>query len=152
MSNPVVPENKRIKKIIATNRKARFNYSIEDTIQAGLVLHGSEVKSLRTKNVDFSDAYAHIDNGECILIGLHLTTYDKTHIEIPEPSRDRKLLLSKREIAKLQVLVSRSGYTIVPLELYFLGSFAKVLLGVGKGKTHGDKRQALKEKALKREE
>ncbi len=145
-------DKKPVKILVAHNAKARFDYAVEDSLWAGIVLKGSEAKSFRQKTVNISGAYAHIDNnGECWISGLHITTYNKTNTDIPEPLRERKLLLSKREIAKLQIMISRAGYTLIPLEISFIDKWAKVLLGVCKGKNHKDKREALKEKAIKRE-
>jgi len=137
--------------MVATNRKAFHEYLIEDKIEAGIELKGSEVKSLRTKNVQFADCYARVYDDECWLIGLQLNTYDKAHVQVPDTTRRRKLLLNRREIDKLRARTEKSGHTLVPLEIYFFGPWAKVLLGVGKGKTHGDKRQALKAAEVRRD-
>lgn len=142
---------KNDKKQIAYNRKAKFDYIVEETIQAGIELLGCEVKSLRLNKVSFSDSYAHIENGQCFLSNLHISTYDKTRTDIPDQTRDRRLLLSKKEISKLNTLINRNRMTLIPIEIYFLGPWAKVLLGVCKGKTYGDKRNDLKEKAIKRD-
>ncbi|HEY3322967.1 MAG TPA: SsrA-binding protein SmpB [Planctomycetota bacterium] len=144
-------EKKPFRRNVATNKKAFHDYLIEEKVEAGLVLHGSEVKSLRTRGVAFADCYARVDNGECWLMGLQLNTYDKTHIQVPDPVRKRKLLLSKREIERLRGKTQIAGRTIVPLEIYFKGSWAKVLLGVAKGKTYGDKRASLREAEVRRE-
>ncbi|HYG73841.1 MAG TPA: SsrA-binding protein SmpB [Planctomycetota bacterium] len=142
---------KPFKQIVATNRKAYHDYLITDKIEAGLELKGSEVKSLRTKNVQFADCYARVYDNECWLIGLQLNTYEKTHVQVPDPTRRRKLLLHRREIDKLRAKTEKSGHTLVPLEIYFHGPWAKVLLGLGKGKTHGDKRAALKAAEVRRD-
>ncbi|MBE7465943.1 MAG: SsrA-binding protein SmpB [Planctomycetes bacterium] len=144
-------EKKEYFKVVATNRRARFDYHIEESIEAGLELYGSEVKSLRAGKVDFADSYARIYEGQAWLVGLRITPYEKAFVEVPLADRRRKLLLARREIDKLQQKTERSGYTIVPLELYFRGNWAKVKLGVGKGKTRGDKRESLKEHAERRE-
>ena len=144
-------EKKPYRLSIATNSRARHDYFIEEKIEAGIELHGSEVKSLRTRRVAFADCYARIYENECWLIGLQLSTYDKTHVQIPDPVRQRKLLLSRREIDKLRAKTEQSGRTIVPLEIYFHGRWAKVQLGVCKGKTHGDKRESLKSAEVRRD-
>jgi len=144
-------EKKEYRLTVATNAKARHDYFVEEKVECGIELHGSEVKSLRTRRVSFADCYARVYEGECWLIGLQLSTYDKAHVQIPDPVRRRKLLLSKREIEKLRAKSEVAGRTLVPLEIYFKGSWAKVLLGVCKGKTHGDKRQSLKEAEVKRD-
>lgn len=137
--------------VVGQNRRARHDYHVEETYEAGIELHGSEVKTLRLRQVDFADAYALIDNGQCWLKGLRLSTYDKTHVQIPDPVRRRRLLLKKREIAKLQGLSDRSGYTLIPLEIYFSGSWAKVRIGVCRGKREYDKRQSLRADMAARE-
>ena len=136
---------------VATNSKARHEYFVEEKIETGIELHGSEVKSLRTRRVSFADCYARVYENECWLIGLQLSTYDKTHVQVPDPNRRRRLLLSRREIDKLRAKTEQSGRTLVPLEIYFKGRWAKVLLGVCKGKTHGDKRESLKAAEVKRD-
>ncbi|MCY3021433.1 MAG: SsrA-binding protein SmpB [Planctomycetota bacterium] len=137
--------------LIATNRKARHDYYIEDTLEAGIALHGSEVKSLRTRRVSFADSYARVQGNECWLIGLQVNTYEKAHVQLPDPVRRRKLLLNRREIDRLRAKTEMSGRTLVPLEVYFKGPWAKVLLGVARGKTHGDKRAALREAEVRRD-
>lgn len=136
---------------VAANRKAWHEYRIEQSFEAGIELRGSEVKSLRQRQVNFADAYARIENGECWLIGLHLSPYEKAHVQLPDPLRRRRLLLKRREIEKLHALTERSGYTLIPLEVYFLGRWAKLKLGVARGKSAGDKRQALRDKLTRRE-
>jgi len=144
-------EKKPYRKVVGSNARAFHDYFVEEKLEAGIELHGSEVKSLRTRRLDFADAYARVYENECWLMGLHLNTYDKAHVQVPEPARRRKLLLSRREIDKLRAKTERSGRTLIPLEIYFQGSWAKVLLGVCKGKTHGDKRDTLKKSEAKRE-
>ena len=151
MSKNDSAEKKPYRLTVATNSKARHDYFVEEKVEAGIELHGSEVKSLRTRRVSFADCYARVYEGECWLIGLQLSTYDKAHVQVPDPDRRRKLLLSRREIEKLRAKTEIAGRTLVPLEIYFKGSWAKVLLGVCKGKTHGDKRQSLKEAEVKRD-
>ncbi len=148
---PAATEKKEYRQTVATNSKARHDYFVEETIEAGVELHGSEVKSLRMRRVNFADSYARVYENECWLMGLQLNTYDKAHVEIPDPIRRRKLLLSRREIEKIRAKSEISGRTIVPLEIYFKGRWAKVLLGLCKGKTHGDKRETLKAAEVKRD-
>ena len=137
--------------LVATNRRARHDYHILESCEAGIELRGSEAKSLRQRTVNFADAYAMVDGGECRLVGLNLTPYVKSHVQLPDPLRRRRLLLKKREIARLQSLSERSGYTLIPLEIYFRGSWAKVKLGVCRGKREYDKRAALKAAEAERE-
>jgi SsrA-binding protein len=151
MQKPAGTEKKPYRQVVATNAKARHDYFVEETLEAGIELHGSEVKSLRTRRVAFADAYARVYENECWLMGLQLNTYDKAHVEIPDPVRRRKLLLSRREIEKIRAKSEIAGRTIVPLEIYFKGRWAKVLLGLCKGKTHGDKRESLKAAEVKRD-
>ena len=144
-------EKKPYKKTIANNPRARHEYIIEDTIESGIVLSGSEVKSLRTRSVSFADCYARVYDNECWLIGLQISTYDKAHVEVPDPVRQRKLLLSRREIDKLRGRTEKTGMTLVPLQMYFNGPWVKVLLGVGRGKSFADRRSSLKEKEVRRD-
>lgn len=152
MRQSATPETRKpYRKTVATNRKARHDYHIEETVEAGIELHGSEVKSLRTHQVSFADSYARVLDNECWLIGLQLSTYEKTHVQVPDPARKRRLLLKRHEIGRLRAKTEAGGRTIVPLEVYFKGSWAKVLLGVARGKTHGDKRAALREAEVRRD-
>ncbi len=138
-------------KTVATNRKARFDYLIEDTVEAGLVLTGTEVKSLRQGRASLVDGYALIDGGEAWLEGVHIPEYTQGTWTNHSPRRKRKLLLHKHEITKLGQRVAQGGYTLVPLKLYFLNGRAKVELGLGKGKKNYDKRQALRQQQDTRE-
>lgn len=138
-------------KTVATNRKARHDYLIEDTVEAGLVLTGTEVKSLRQGRASLVDGYALIDRGEAWLEGVHIPEYTQGTWTNHSPRRKRKLLLHKQEIIKLSQRVSQGGYTLVPLKLYFTDGKAKVELGIGKGKKSYDKRQALRERQDKRD-
>lgn len=138
-------------KTVATNRKARHDYLIEDTVEAGLVLTGTEVKSLRQGRASLVDGYALIDRGEAWLEGVHIPEYTQGTWTNHSPRRKRKLLLHKQEIIKLSQRVSQGGYTLVPLKLYFADGKAKVELGIGKGKKSYDKRQALRERQDKRD-
>jgi SsrA-binding protein len=134
-------------RVIAENRRARFDYFIEERYEAGLVLEGWEVKALRAGKAQITEAYVFLRNGEVFLTGAHLTPLKttSTHV-IAEPTRTRKLLLNKREIAHLVGAVERKGYTIVPLELYWQRGKAKLRIGLAKGKQQHDKRATEKER------
>lgn len=129
-------------KIIADNRKARHDYFIIETYEAGIELFGTEVKSLRAGNVNLKDSYCDIDCGELFALGVHISPYEQGNIFNKEPLRPKKLLMHKREIMKLTGLVSREGYTLVPLSLYFKGSMVKMAVGLCKGKKLYDKRDS----------
>ncbi len=133
-------------KLIAKNPTAYHNYTIEDTIEAGIVLSGTEIKSIRNGKVNLKDTYAIIKNGEVFVLGMHISPYEHGNIFNKDPMRDRKLLLNKREINKLFGLTKQKGYSLVPISLYFKGSLVKLELGVGKGKKLYDKREDLKKK------
>lgn len=139
------------KKIVCQNKKAFHNYYIDEVLEAGLVLLGPEVKSLRDGRASLVDGYGRIKNGEVFLYNMHITPYPFAHYLPLEPKRTRKLLLNKREIKKLIGKTQEKGYSLIPLKVYFSGSRAKVELGLAKGKKKYDKRRALKEKELKRE-
>ena len=128
-------------KIIADNRKARHDYFVIETYEAGVELFGTEVKSLRAGNVNLKDSYCDIDGGELFALGVHISPYEQGNIFNKEPLRPKKLLMHKREIMKLTGLVSREGYTLVPLSLYFKGSRVKMAVGLCKGKKLYDKRE-----------
>ena len=134
------------KKIIATNPVAKHNYTINDTLEAGIVLTGTEIKSIRNGKVNLKDSYAVIKNGEAYIYSMHISPYEHGNIFNKDPLRDRKLLLNKREINKLVGLIKQQGYTLVPMSLYFSGNFVKVELGIGKGKKLYDKRQDIAKK------
>jgi SsrA-binding protein len=136
---------------VIVNRKARHDYFIEETIEAGLVLTGSEVKSLREGKANLSDAYGIVRNGELFLLNLHISPYERASYNNHEPTRTRKLLLHKREIRRLIGAVERQGLTLVPLELYFKRGVAKVAMALGKGKKLHDKRDAEKQRDADRE-
>ncbi len=138
-------------KTIATNRRARFEYHIEETFEAGVVLGGTEVKSLRAGRANITDAYAGFDKGEAWLYNVQIQHYEFGNRENHAEKRPRKLLLHKREIEKLAFEVSRKGYTIVTLSMYFKGSRVKVQLGIAKGKKDYDKREDIKARDTKRE-
>ena len=128
-------------KIISKNPTARHNYSIEETITAGIVLSGTEIKSIRNGKVNLKDTYANIKNGEVYIYGMHIAPYEQGNIFNKDPLRDRKLLLRKREINRLVGLIQQKGYSLVPISLFFDRSFVKLELGIGKGKKLYDKRQ-----------
>lgn len=132
--------------IIAKNPTAKHNYIIEDTYEAGIVLSGTEIKSIRAGKANLKDSYAVLKNGEVFILGMHISPYEHGNIFNKDPLRSRKLLLTKREINKLIGLTKQKGYTLVPISLYFKGSIVKVELGVGKGKKLYDKRQDLAKK------
>ena len=136
---------------IATNRRARHEYEILETVEAGLVLRGTEVKSLRDGLVNFKDSYASVRNGEGWLLGCHINPYSHGTDANHDPERDRKLLLHQREIARLSGKISERGLTLVPLRLYFKDGRAKVELAVARGKQLYDKRQAAKKADAQRE-
>ena len=138
-------------RVIATNRKAFHNFSILETYEAGLVLRGTEVKSLREAQVNFKDCYATIDNNEAWLIGCYISPYHHGSDANHEPDRKRKLLLHKREIARLLGKVAERGLTLVPLRLYFKNGRAKIELGLARGKKLHDKRATLRERESRRE-
>jgi SsrA-binding protein len=138
-------------KVVATNRRARFDYSIEDSWEAGLVLTGSEVKSLRDGNVNLSDAYALPKGGELHLVNCRIGEYKQASHFGHEPLRDRKLLMRRAELDRIRGKVEQRGYTLVPLRLYFKKGWAKVELGLGKGRAHEDRREAIAERESKRE-
>ena len=139
-------------KLIAENRKARFDFYIEDRLEAGLALQGWEVKSLRSAKANLQESYAVFRNGEAFLLGAHITplTSASTHVEA-NPTRMRKLLLHRREIDRLQGAVDRDGYTLVPLAMHWVNGRAKVTLGLAKGKNTRDKRETLKERDWQRQ-
>ena len=127
-------------KIIADNRKARHDYFVIETYEAGIELFGTEVKSLRAGGVNLKDSYCEIDSGEMFALGVHISPYEQGNIFNKNPLRPKKLLMHKKEIMKLHGLVSRDGYTLVPLSLYFKGSRVKMAVGLCKGKKLYDKR------------
>ena len=138
-------------KVVATNRRARFDYAIEDTWEAGLVLTGSEVKSLRDSNVNLSDAYAQPRGTELYLVNCRIGEYKQAAQFGHEPLRDRKLLLNRTELERIRGKVEQRGYTLVPLRLYFKEGWAKIELGLGKGRAHEDRREAIAERESRRE-
>jgi SsrA-binding protein len=138
-------------KLVSTNRKARHEYEILETYEAGIVLKGTEVKSLRLGNANLSDGYAIIKNGEVWLLGMHISPYDRGSYANVDPVRTRKLLLHKSEIRKLVGRTAERGLALVPLKVYFKNNLTKVLIGVGRGKTAYDKRRAIARREVERE-
>ena len=137
--------------VVARNRRAGFDFTIEERIEAGLVLQGSEVKSLRAGNANLADAYAQPRGEELWLVNCRIGEYDKAGPFGHAPVRDRKLLLSRAQIDKLGGKVERAGYTLIPTQLYFRGGWAKVELALARGRTHEDRRGAIAERESKRE-
>lgn len=133
-------------KNIAKNPVARHNYIIADTLEAGIVLTGTEIKSIRNGKVNLKDSYAGLKNGEAYIYSMHISPYEQGNIFNKDPLRDRKLLLNKREIFRLSGLINQKGYTLVPISLYFKNNIVKLELGIGKGKKLYDKREDLKKK------
>ncbi len=138
-------------KLVATNRRARFDYQIEDSWEAGLALTGSEVKSLREGNVNLSDAYAMPRGDELFLVNCRIGEYKQAAQFGHAPLRDRKLLMRRGEIDRIRGKVEQRGYTLVPLRVYFKEGWAKVELGLGKGRSHEDRRGAIAERESRRE-
>ncbi len=137
-------------KLIAKNPTAYHNYTIEEKLEAGIVLSGTEIKSIRKGKANLKDSYAIIKNGEVYIVGMHVSPYEHGNIFNKDPLRDRKLLLNRREINKLIGLTKQKGYSLVPISLYFKGSLVKVELGIGKGKKLYDKRQDIAKKDAER--
>ncbi|BDR58815.1 SsrA-binding protein SmpB [Xylocopilactobacillus apicola] len=144
-------KKKNDENVLATNRQARHNYEIEDTIEAGIELQGTEIKSVRAGKINLRDGYVSIKNGQANLSNVHISEYKQGNIYNHDPLRVRRLLLHKKELKRLAKEVDQDGMTIVPLKVYLKHGFAKVLIGVAKGKKNYDKRESLKQKELKRE-
>ncbi len=138
-------------RLIANNKKAYHDYFIEERYEAGIELHGTEVKSLRMGKCSIKEAFIKIDHGEVFIYGMHISPYEKGNIFNRDPLRVKKLLLHKREIARLQAQIQQKGYTLVPLQVYFKNSLIKVEIGVARGKKLYDKRQDIAKKDQKRE-
>jgi SsrA-binding protein len=138
-------------KVIAQNKKAYHDYFIEDTYEAGIVLQGTEIKAIRAGRVNLKDSYAKIEKGEAFLHNMHISPYEQGNRYNHDPMRTRKLLLHKKEIAKLIGITKEQGYSLVPVKLYLKNGYAKVLIGLAKGKKNYDKREDLKEKEAKRD-
>lgn len=137
-------------KLVAKNPTAYHNYTIENKLEAGIVLSGTEIKSIRSGKVNMKDSYAIIKNGEVFIVGMHISPYENGNIFNKDPLRNRKLLLNKKEINKLIGLTKQKGYSLVPISMYFKGSFVKIELGIGKGKKLYDKRQDIAKKDAER--
>ena len=137
-------------KTIAKNPNAYHNYEIIEKIECGIVLYGTEIKSIRKGKVNLKDSFAKIHNGECFVIGMHISPYEFGNINNKDPLRDKKLLLNKSEINKLIGKVQTKGYSLVPISIYFKGSLVKLELGVGKGKKLYDKRESIAKKDAER--
>ena len=145
-----MPVKKGIR-IISDNRKARHDYFIEDTYEAGLALVGTEVKSIRLGRVNIKDSYVRIKNGEAVVVGMHISPYEQGNIFNRDPFRERKLLLHKREILKLKALSEADGYSLIPLNIYIKDGLVKMELAVAKGKKLYDKRHDIAERDAKRQ-
>ena len=138
-------------KLIANNKKARHDYFLEETFEAGVELHGTEVKSLRQGNCSIKEAFVHIDNGEVIIYGMHISPYEKGNIFNKDPMRPKRLLMHKKEISRLLGKIKEKGYTLVPVQVYFKGSLVKVEIALARGKKLYDKRQDIAKKDARRE-
>jgi len=139
-----------MEKLISKNPVAYHNYSIDDTLEAGIVLTGTEIKSIRSGKVNLKDTYVNIKNGEAFVIGMHISPYEHGNIFNKDPLRTRKLLLNRREINKLLGYISQKGLSLVPTKLYFKGNFVKLEIGIGKGKKLYDKREDIAKKDAER--
>lgn len=139
------------RKVVARNRKARHEYDILETVEAGIELRGPEVKSLRAGQVSFQDAFARVESGEVWLYSLHINPYEQANRANVDPLRTRRLLLNKQEIRKLVGQVEEKGNTLIPLDIYFVRGYAKLTLATARGRKLHDKREALKQKQQDRE-
>lgn len=133
------------------NRKARFDYEIIETYEAGIVLTGTEIKSIRKGSANLKDSYAIIKNNEIFILNMHISEYDKGNIFNHNETRTRKLLMHKKEILKLRDKIDQQGFTLIPLKLYFKGNKAKIEIGLARGKKNYDKREAIKKKDIERD-
>lgn len=138
-------------KVVAQNKKARHDYTITDTVEAGIVLQGTEIKSIRNGRINLKDGFARVRNGEVFLHNVHISPYEQGNLYNHDPRRMRKLLLHKKQIRKLEGLVQSPGTTLVPLKVYLKDGYAKVLLGVAKGKKQYDKRETLRRRDIDRD-
>ncbi|KGP72008.1 SsrA-binding protein SmpB [Pontibacillus yanchengensis] len=138
-------------KVVAQNRKANHDFYIEDTFEAGIVLKGTEIKSIRAGRVNMKEAFARVDKGEVFIHNMHISAYEQGNQFNHEPTRMRKLLLHRKEIDRLIGETQQQGYSLVPLKMYIKNGVAKVLIGLGKGKKKYDKREDLKRKQAKRD-
>ena len=144
-------DKKQSGKIIAQNKKAWHDYFVDEKYEAGIALFGTEVKSIRAGAVNLKDSYCSVKNGELFMLGVHISPYEKGNIFNREPRRERKLLMHKREIMKINGMLTQKGYTLVPLSLYFSGKNVKVELGLCRGKKLYDKRDTIAKKEVNRE-
>ena len=133
-------------KLIAKNPTAYHNYTIENKLEAGIVLYGTEIKSIRLGKVNLKDSYAVIKDGECYVYGMHVSPYEHGNIYNKDPLRTRKLLLNKKEINRLFGMIKQKGYSLIPINMYFKGNLVKIELGIGKGKKLYDKRENIAKK------
>ena len=147
----IMASDKERRKVVAQNRKARHDYFIEGTLEAGIVLSGTEVKSVRQGKSSLAESYAEIVDGEAFILGMHISPYEQGNIFNKDPTRDRKLLLHRREIDKLWAQTRQKGMTVVPLQVYLKGGLVKVELGVARGKKTHDKRDGIAEREARRE-
>jgi len=147
----MIQKTKKGLKIISNNRKAKFNYFFKEFFEAGIVLYGSEVKSLRSGKANISESYAFDDKGELYLVNSHIPSYKESSYNDHNPNRNRKLLLNRKEINKLIGRINREGFTLIPTKLYFRKGKAKIELAVAKGKKHFDKRHVKKKRDWDRE-
>lgn len=138
-------------RVLAQNRKARHDYFIEETVESGIVLQGTEIKSIRRGKVNIQDAFARIENGEAFVYNMHISTYEQGNRYNHEPLRTRKLLMHQKEINKLGTKADKPGYALIPLKVYVKNGFAKVLVGLGRGKKVYDKRESMKKQTAERE-
>ena len=144
-------EVKKAQKIIAQNKKAWHDYFVDEKYEAGVVLTGTEIKSIRQGRVNLKDSYCEVTGGELFAVGIHISPYEQGNRYNHEPLRDKKLLMHRREIMKLQGLIQQKGYTLVPLSLYFSGGYVKAELGLCRGKKLYDKREDAAKKDAKRQ-
>lgn len=138
-------------RVVVSNRKARYEYHILETLEAGIALRGTEVKSLRAGNANLQDSYAVLKNGEVLLMGMHISPYEKGNINNHDPRRTRKLLLHKKQIRKLIGKIQEKGLTLIPISIYFKGPYAKVELAIAQGKRKYDKRETAARKEAQKE-
>ena len=137
--------------VVAQNKKAHYDYEITETFEAGIVLTGTEIKSVRQARINIRDGFARVRNGEVWLSNVHISPFDEGHIWNVDPTRSRKLLLHKKQIAKIEAEISQAGMSFVPLRVYVKDGFAKVLMGLAKGKKNYDKRETIKRKEQNRD-
>lgn len=147
----MVKVKKKGERIIAQNKKAAFDYFFEETLEAGISLEGSEVKSVKLGNISLRDSFCHLDDGELYVKNMYIAQYSKTGSFAPDERRSRKLLIHKRELKKLIGRMREKGYTVVPVKLYFKGRYAKLQIALARGKKQYDKRQTIKDRDIARQ-